>query len=257
MDSKKITRAEMIRRLAEIIEKETSKDFEDMDYDLVAECGELLDRLMGKRRRLSEREIRKKINLIKARVDPELKKTLRRRKLMKVLITAAAVMCMSVTVLAIPQIKIKLLQVLQLAVGESTNENEVTYIHSGQTKHYADIDSLIKTEDLNILSFEDSQGEIKITNIKSLDSVSITTVSFNDPEISCTISHNQNCLSENIVNESKEYVTPYFTAYIFSNNISEKTIFNAYIYYDKDTYAIECPNLSTLYKVLDSLKKGD
>ena len=47
MDSNKMTRAEMIEWLGNAISAETEKTFEDIDYDFVDECGQLLDELIG------------------------------------------------------------------------------------------------------------------------------------------------------------------------------------------------------------------
>lgn len=42
-----MTRAEMIEWLGNAISAETDKPFEDIDYDFVDECGQLLDELIG------------------------------------------------------------------------------------------------------------------------------------------------------------------------------------------------------------------
>ena len=43
-----MTRAEMIEWLGNAISAETDKPFEDIDYDFVDECGQLLDEIIGR-----------------------------------------------------------------------------------------------------------------------------------------------------------------------------------------------------------------
>lgn len=253
MDSKKITRAEMIRRLAEIIEKETSKDFEDMDYDLVAECGELLDRLMGKRRRLSEREIRKKINLIKARVDPELKKTLRRRKLMKVLITAAAVMCMSVTVIAIPFTRNYILNALQLGNGESSEMGGISCVNNGIAKDYDTIEEFVKNNNLSFSYPRGLSGKYKIEKIICVNESDLVFLFFKDENIDYEIWLNNTDISI-YTPHATEYHYGNYTTYVVADNKENPTKYYSYTVVGDDIHSITSSDISDIEVIISSIE---
>lgn len=243
----------MIRRLAEIIEKETSKDFEDMDYDLVAECGELLDRLMGKRRRLSEREIRKKINLIKARVDPELKKTLRRRKLMKILITAAAVMCMSVTVIAIPFTRNYILNALQLGNGESSESDGIVFMNNGVAKTYDTIDEFVKNEDLKFSFPRGLTGKYKIEKIVCADDSNAIFVFIKDDKIDYEIWLDNTEISI-YTTHATEYHYGNYTTYVVADNKENPTKYYSYTVVGDDIHSITSSDISDIEVIISSIE---
>ena len=100
-----MTRAEMIEWLGNAISAETDKPFEDIDYDFVDECGQLLDELIGVNH-ITEEEAAKKAARLKSESNKREKKVLKPRRLIRILVAAAIVMCMSVTVLAIPKLKV-------------------------------------------------------------------------------------------------------------------------------------------------------
>ncbi len=252
MSSKRMTRAEMIHWLGDAISTETAKPFEEIDYDFVDECGSLLDELMGKSTVMSDEEAAERL----AKLKPTTKVVHKKAKLKnvwKVLIAAAVVLCLSMTVLAIPQFRVILMNVLKLPVSDSVEDDGITYIHSGKTKYYKDIESLITVEKLKILSFEDPDDVLKITSVKYLEDVSITTITFNDPTISFYISHNENRINDEIINTSEQISTSDYNIYIFKKEIPNM-LYYAFIYYNNDTYVIECPSESTLKLVINSLK---
>ena len=69
MTSKRMTRAEMIQWLGNVIRTETEKPFDEIDYEFVNECGNLLDELMGKSIVLSETEIEERLVKLKADIS--------------------------------------------------------------------------------------------------------------------------------------------------------------------------------------------
>ena len=164
---------------------------------------------------------------------------------------------MSVTVMAVPELRVKLLNVLQLDVGESIDENGITYTHGGKTTQYDDIDSLIAAENLDILSFEDPDGKFKIQEIKHIDESSTTTFIFNEPSISFKIQHNVNYLGDGIINTSSKESYADFDAYVFQKEISGAILYNAYIYYNNSTYLISTSSANTLHSIIQSLTVGD
>ncbi len=256
MTSKRMTRAEVIRWLGDAISTETEKSFEEIDYDFVEECGCLLDELMGKSAAMSEEEIAVRMEKLKPDTSA-VRKKVGRRRLWKIVVAVAVVLCMCMTVVAIPELRVRLLNALQLDVGESVVEDGVTYTHSGKTMQYDDIDSLITSENLDILSFEDSTNTIKITNIRYIDEASMTTISFNDPTIYFEILHDQNYIIDVIKESQKKHLICGADVYLLSKEMDGVISYSAYIFYKDDTYIIRTTSEETLEIILDSLKNGD
>lgn len=257
MTSNRMTRAEMIQWLGDAISTETEKPFEEIDYDFVEECGCLLDELMGKAAAMSEKEIADRIEKLKPDTTSAVRKKIGSRKLWKIVVVAAVMLCMSITVVAIPELRVRLLNALKLDVGESVVEDEISYTNLGVTKYYEDIASLVSKENLDILLFEDDQGIFKITSIEHMKEISLTIITFNDPTISFHITHNENLINSKILDTSLKYSTSDFDAYLFSKDNTGTSLYDAYIYYKNDTYIIECSSDSTLSIILESLRKGD
>lgn len=70
-----MTRAEMIEWLGNAISAEAEKPFEDIDYDFVDECGQLLDELIGVNH-ITEEEAVKKAAWLKSESNKREKKFL-------------------------------------------------------------------------------------------------------------------------------------------------------------------------------------
>ncbi len=256
MTSKRMTRAEMIRWLGDAISTETEKPFEEIDYDFVEECGCLLDELMGKSTAMSEEKIAERIEKLKPDTTSAVRKKIVNRKLWKIVIAAAVVLCMSVTVLAVPTWCQAILTVLQFNVGESVVEDGITYIHTGKLKKYADMDELITAEKLDILSYKNPDGELLITRITHMSDISRTIITFNDLSIDFTIEHNKNVISESIKNNSEKFNTPYWDGYIINKSGKTTSEYTSYFVYNNNTYNINCSNKDILISILNSLYPG-
>jgi len=257
LTSQRMTRAEMIRWLGNAISTETEKPFEEIDYDFVEECGQLLDELMGKSAAMSEKEIADRMEKLKPGTISSVRKKTGCRKLWKIAVAAAVVLCMGVTVIAVPAWRHAVLTVLQLDVGESIVEDGITYTHGGKTTQYDDIDALIAAENLDILSFKDPDGKLRIQEIKHIDESSTTTFIFNETSINFEIQHNANYLADSIINTSSKESCANFDAYVFPKEISGTILYNAYIYYNNSTYLISTSSETTLYSIIQSLTVGD
>ena len=257
MTSKRMTRAEMIRWLGDAISTETEKPFEEIDYDFVEECGQLLDELMGKSAAMSEEEIAERMEKLKPDTTSAVRKKIGGRKLWKIAVAAAVVLCMGVTVVAVPELRVRLLNALNLDVGESVVEDGITYIHGGKTIQYDDIDALIAAENLDILSFEDPTGKLKVTSINYIEDVSMTTITFNDPTIGFCIEHNINVINDSIKTNFEKFSTSYFDAYIVNIPNKDTQEYISYFIYNNNNYNINCLDKNILISILNSLSPGD
>lgn len=257
MISKRMTRAEMIRWLGNAISTETEKPFDEIDYDFVDECGCLLDELMGKSDTMSEEEIADRSAKLKPETTSHVWKMIRHRNLRKIVIAAAVVLCMSVTVLAVPELRIKLMNALKLDVGESVEEDGVTFIHTGEPELYPNMNELISAENLNILSLEDLPDAININSIIYTENSSMTTITFNDPSINFVIFHNQNLIDAETKDNSEIFATDNFEAYLYKKDDFGTLNYNACFLYGNDTYIIRCTDEAILVSILNSITTGE
>lgn len=252
MDRNEITRAEMIRRLAEIIENETSKDFEKMDYDLIAECGELLDELMGTKRKLSDNEVKKKIEQIKTLIDPELKKKPRLHKLMKILIAAAAVMCMSITVIAIPFTRNYILSALQLGKGESAESGEISCINYGSAANYAGIEEFIKNNNLSFSYPRELSGKYKIQKIICVNESNTVFLFFKDKTVNYEIWLDNTDISS-YTSDASVYHFGNNTTYIVSDE-ADSDMYYSYTVIGNDTHSIASSDMNDIETIVSSIE---
>ena len=256
MDSNKMTRAEMIEWLGNAISAETEKTFEDIDYDFVDECGQLLDELIGVNH-ITEEEAAKKAARLKSESNKREKNVLKPRRLIRILVAAAIVMCMSVTVLAIPQLRVMISQALKLDVGETISNNEISYTHGGKSNYYSSIDELISQNNLDILSFGTLPDGITVSSVIYIDDSDTTVITFTDPTINYQILHNNSYISDSIKNNSEKYTTALFDAYLFQIELNGSIEYYSYFCYHNSTYIINCKSQTTLMSILNELKEGE
>ena len=248
-----MTRAEMIEWLGNAISAETEKPFEDIDYDFVDECGQLLDELIGVNH-ITEEEAAKKAARLNSKSNKREKKFLKPRRLIRILVAAAIVMCMSVTVLAIPQLRVMILQALKLDVGETISNNEISYTHIGKSSYYSSIDELISQNNLDILSFGTLPDGITVSSVIYIDDSDTTVITFTNPTINYQILHNN---SDSIKNNSEKYTTALFDAYLFQIELNGSIEYYSYFCYHNSTYIINCKSQTTLMSILNELKEGE
>lgn len=215
-----------------------------------------MDELIGVNH-ITEEEAAKKAARLKSESNKREKKVLKPRRLIRVLVAAAIVMCMSVTVLAIPQLRVMILQALKLDVGETIYDGEISYTHGGKSNYYSSIDELISENSLDILSFNSLPDGISISSVYYLNDSDITVITFTDPTINFQILHNNSYISDSIKNNSEKYSAELFDAYIFSKEINSSTQYYSYFSYHNCLYVINCKSQTTLMTILNELKEGE
>ena len=215
-----------------------------------------MDELIGVNH-ITEEEAAKKVAWLKSESNKGEKKVLKPRRLVRVLVAAAIVMCMCVTVLAIPQLRVMILQALKLDVGETIYNGEISYIHLGKTIYYSSIDELISQNNLDILSFGTLPNGITVSSVIYIDNSDITIITFSDPTINFQISHNNSYISDSIKDNSEKYTTTLFDAYLFQIELNGSIEYYSYFCYHNSTYIINCKSQTTLMSILNELEEGE
>jgi len=251
----RMTRAELIQWLGNAISTETSKPFEEINHEFVDECSRLLDELLGTSVQMPEDLLAKLTAKLDEADPPPVQKKIGffKRNLRKIVVAAAVILCMSVTVIAVPALRNILCDVLQMDVGDSIKDGGISYINAGKGTTYSDMNTLIAEEKLDILSFEDPQKMLEIKSIKYINENTETYFIFKDSSISFIIYHDKNIISESIQNNAQHITLPYANAYILQKDISNAIAYYAYFIYHDDTYIISCTSQDTLSAILNAL----
>lgn len=254
MISNRMTRAEMIKWLGDAIRTETEKPFDDIDHDFVDECSCLLVELMGETAMMSDEEIAERMaKLNPSAVSAVPKKSRSKLKRMwKIAIAAAVILCMGITVLAVPALRVALMTALQLDVGESTEENGLTYIYNGVIQKYESIEELIENENLDI-SLPHIQSEI--LNLKEIIRVgesNTIVLRFDDPSVSYTIQLGNTDIASYILN-SQKYSFNGYTTYVETKKLSKGLKYCAYTLINNDIHFVTVDNLETIELLINSI----
>lgn len=251
----RMTRAELIQWLGNAISTETSKPFEEINHEFVDECSRLLDELLGTSVQMPEDLLAKLTARLDEADSPPVQKKIGyfKRNLRKIAVAAAVILCMSVTVIAVPALRNILCDVLQMDVGDSIKDDGIMYIYKGKGSIYTDIDTLIFEENLNILSFHDPQGILKIQKIVYMEDASETDIVFDDPSINFMIRHDVNLIDDAIHNNSECFSMSYADIYFMQVERTAEIEYLAYFLYRNDTYIIKSTSDETLKTILNSL----
>lgn len=242
----------MIRWLGDAISTESQKPFDEIDHDFVDECGLLLDELMGDSAAVSDEEIAAKASKI-IPVTSAVRKKIRCRNLWKIAVAAAVVLCLSVSTLAETEHYHPVKRAMQLESGETFEENGFVYSAPKKAWRYTDIDTLIAEEKLDILSFEDPEGKLEITEIMHVPGEN-TSFYLNDTSVHYTIKYDRNAFGDDLTKNSEVYETPYATVYLITMTDVNPVCYAAYFMYSDDTYTITSSDEEALFAVLNSLK---
>lgn len=252
MISNRMTRAEMIKWLGDAIRIETEKPFDDIDHDFVDECSCLLVELMGETAVMSDAEIAERMaKLNPDKVAPK-KNGINLGRAWKIAIAAAVVVCMSITVLAVPTWRQAILTALQLDVGESVEENGITCIRNGVEKSYATIEDLLKNENIDFLLPRYQSETLKLEQIVSVGETNKIILRYNNAVLNYTIDQCNTHIAPYTQN-STEYHFNTHTVYVITINTSGKNMYYSYTLIGDDIHNIVSDNLEDIEFLINSI----
>lgn len=252
MISNRMTRAEMIKWLGDAIRTETEKPFDNIDHDFVDECSCLLVELMGKTAVMSDEEIAERM----AKLNPDAgsvvqkKSRIKLKRMWKIAIAAAVVLCMGITVLAVPAVRMALLTALQLDVGESTEVDGLTYTYAGVEQSYASIEDLRENVDFCLPHIQ--SNTLKLKKILCIEASNIIVLYFNDTSISYNIWLDNTDIASYALNSTK-YSFSGYTTYIVTREASSKHTYHSYTLIGNDIHVISSNSLKTIELLINSI----
>ncbi len=249
-------------KLMAIILLETSKDYKEMDSDLVTECVDFLMELEGQQK-LTKKEIEQRVNEIPFKgkvtaISSYTKKRLRAKRL--------------AVIAAILAIIIALFGIISVASGDTVSEffrqitysvfknldnspieqNNITFTKLGETKTYSSIEEFAKSEGIEILYPTWLPENEKIVNIVYFkeDVSERYVLQCSIPEHSISIEIN-NALSEELKSSCVEKQISSYSVYYkqYEQYIQANLIFK------NNRYIVKSDTEDNLFRIIENLKE--
>ena len=249
MFKSKMTRDEMIRWLGDAIRVETEKPFEDVDYDFVDECGKLLDTLMGTTA-LTEQEIREKVKKLQKKTASSTHRIPKRP--LRILIAAAIVLVMGITVMAVPFTRQYIASALHLDTGESSVVDGITCLYNGTEKTYPSAEAFMESEGIHFSLPRATSDKYAVQKIVCAGDTNIVVLQLADPSIYYEIWIGDNDIDGFSVNAT-EYHFGEFTTYVATTKISGVTTYYSYTLVGNDTHCIAVCQLDDIENLVSSI----
>ncbi len=250
MDKEYISQEKFIKLLENTIEAELQKPSEETDMKAVLECEHLINALMGNEHVYTSEEAEKYFAKIKEKKAT--KKTVHIFS-KKALVASVAVFVMflgAFTVYATsPVVREFIHKTLNLDVGNSFEEEGITYTNSGKDIKYNNIEELLNNEGLNIKypKYVPYDSSIKIINYAETEETIYFT--FDNNKIQFTINL-ENSLNDSSIKNAEKLTINNLDIYIFSKN----SCFIAYAIINNDLYTIQCDSKEELLNIINSIK---
>ncbi len=249
-------------KLMAIILLETSKDYKEMDSDLVTECVDFLMELEGKER-LTKKEIEQRVKEIPFKgkvtaIGSYAKKRMRAKRLAII----AAVLAVLITLFGIISVASgntfsemfrKMGEsIYELLDGKTMEYDNITFIKPNETKEYSSIQDLVRDEKIEILYptwLPENEKIVDVWYIQEVESERYTLRSNKrlhsiDIEINTDLSENvkSNCTKKEISGYSVYYeITPQFA--------------QANFIYKGNVYIVKSDTKDNLFRIIENLKE--
>lgn len=249
-------------KLMAIILLETSKNYKEMDSDLVTECVDFLMELEGKER-LTKAETEQRVNEIPFKgkvtaIGSYAKKKIRAKRL--------------AVIAAILAFIIALFGIIAIATGDtfkeffvrmgnsfyemiengSLSDEDITYIKPNETKTYSSIEELIKNEELGILYptwLPENEKIVKVWYIVEGESERYL-LQCSIPEHNISIKINTDWAEDYKLYCTEKEIAGYSIYYI-----ETKQYIQANFYYKNNVYCVKSDTEENLFRIIENLKE--
>ena len=269
LNMSKATKEQKIQWLCQIIDNETDKPEDEMDFALIDECSAYLRELSDKAAEATKEQKQRILQQIKAHHNQtanHVAKVLRPnwRKIGKIVAIAAAVATILVSTLTVlakvngyssawEYVTENLQKIASLNAGDRMNEGNITLIKGEESIAYSSIEHLIETEGYNILYPTTLPEGIEITKVSQAiitNDYCLYCIQFTDETLFISVSNKQT-ISKDDMKRMEEYKTLNILFYI--EKISDYT-YQAVGYRDEYEYVVYCDSYEKLTVILDGMK---
>ncbi|MBQ2880635.1 MAG: hypothetical protein IJE40_00045 [Clostridia bacterium] len=249
MTNEYMTQEELLKWLAEAIHTETDKPENEIDWDFVEECENLMNALYGDTPYYTKEEAEKRIAQIIGK-EPETKKTGSKlnKKTIIALILAATLACASLGVFAASPLKDMLLKAVDLNYGESFNDGTVTYVNGGRSLEYNSVEELLEKENLNIRFPKKLPEGVKVEAVHFKAEDNSLSIVFNDKSFNFRI-EKYNSERSGFLDEMTHVEINGYKVYFIERN----GFIWAYIRIDDDLYIIKAVSKEDLILIINNI----
>lgn len=249
-------------KLMAIILLETSKDYKEMDSDLVTECVDFLMELEGKQR-LTKAEIEQRVNAIPFKgkvtaISSYAKKKMRTKRLAIIAAVLAVILALfGIIAIASGDTISEIFRQMgnsihQLLEGGPKEYGNITLYKSNETKTYSSIEELAESEEFEILYPAWLPENEKISNVWYL--IEYETERYilqcNNPIHNLEIKVNTVLTEDLKSNCMEKEIAGYLVYYIETPQIIQ-----ANFTYDNNLYVIKSDTEDNLFKIIENLKE--
>lgn len=269
LNMNKATKEQKIQWLCQIIDNETDKPEDEIDFALIGECSAYLRELSDKATEATKEQKQRILQQIKARHNQTATKSAKVlrpkwRKMGKVVAiaaTVAAILLSTLTVLAKVNgyssaweyVKENIQRITGMDAGDRVNEGNITLTKHDGVVTYASIEELLREEGYDIMYPSELPEGVQITKI--LEQVvseerTVYCYMFNDQNISITVSTTYSILEEKL----KEYhriENAHMRVYLVKEGNRD---YQVICYDDKYEYLIRCNDYDVLIGILNGMK---
>ena len=262
------TKEQKIQWLCQMIDNETDKPEDEMDFALIDECSAYLRELSDKAAEATKEQKQRILQQIKAHHNQTAKhgaKVLRpnwrkRGRIVAIAATVAALLFSTLTVLAKVNgygsaweyVKENIQKIIGMDSGDRVNDGNITLIKGGESIAYSSIEELMQTEGYDILYPATLPEGIEITKVSqqivSEDYV-IYSIQFTNENLSVMISNRCNVTQEDLL-QFEFYKTENLIFYI--EKISDNS-YQATAHDEKYEYLIYSDNYDVLKTILNEM----
>lgn len=251
-------------KLMAIILIETSKDYKEMDGDLIKECVDFLMELEGKQK-FTKSEIEQRVNAIpfKGKITAIGSYTKKKIRAKRLAVTAA-----------ILAVVIALLGVIAVGAGDTISEfyrkltysvmqklentpvtiDGITFNKSDKTTKYSSIEELVESEKIEILYPTWLPQDEKIVSVWYTVEYGVESYIFQctNPNNSFSVDLKKE-LTENLKSDCTKKEIADFTVYYFYKEYNN--VIQANFVYNDNLYAVKSDTEDNLFKIIENLKE--
>ena len=271
LNMNKATKEQKIQWLCQIIDNETDKPEDEMDFALIDECSAYLRELSDKAAEATKEQKQRILQQIKAHhnqtATTKSAKVLRLNwrkmgRIVAIAATVAALLLSTLTVLAKVNgyssaweyVKENIHKIIGMDAGDRVNEDGITLIKNDGVITYASIEELLESAGLDIMYPSELPAGVQITKILEQivsEKRKVYCYQFTDTNISILASTQQTVFSDNL----EEYEILRIEETIFYIEKTPGEIYQAVGYDGKYEYRICCNDYDVLIKILSNMKE--
>ena len=270
LNMNKATKEQKIQWLCQIIDNETDKPEDEIDFALIGECSAYLRELSDKAAEATKEQKQRILQQIKAHHNQTATgsaKVLRPKwrkvgKIVAIAATVATILLSTLTVIAKVSgyssaweyVKENIQKVLGLDAGDRVNDGGITLIKNDDVVAYHSIEELLESEGLDILYPAELPDGVRITKISQQiisEERTVYCYRFTDMDISFLASTQQTVFPDGL--EKYEILQSQET--IFYIRKTPEEIYQAVGYDGKYEYRICCSDYDALIKILNGIEE--